>query len=129
MKPLFQRATAFASQVMFAISFTLFSLYSYAEGGGGLSSVNLPKPKSQSDGSFFGDFFAYISDGFKFGGAVASALVFMVCVVVWISEFQKVQETGKGWGKLVAFFVVGIILIIVVFWGVSKMLEVLSKVF
>lgn len=127
---LIHKTKSFFSNLLLTVSLSVYSLGAYANGSGGggsgLSSVKMPKPKTASDGSFFGDFFAFLSDGAKLSSAVISVVVFLVIASVWIGQFKKVQDTGKGWGELIAFFIVGILLVIAVYWGLARALEALT---
>lgn len=99
-----------------SLSILLYSTLSYA---------NLPTASSASgikakSNTLLSDFFDMFTKGYNIAGAIAASLVFLGCVKVWTSEFNAIQEKGQGWWRLLAFFIVGIILIIAVFWGVSE---------
>ncbi|MBC8947042.1 integrating conjugative element membrane protein [Xenorhabdus indica] len=83
----------------------------------------LPKvepPTSGSKGGFLGDLTGYFNDGIILLGLVVTAAAFVIIAGATLKTFQEVRDEKAGWGKFAGIVVVGVILLVIVIWLITK---------
>lgn len=88
----------------------------------------LPKvepPTSGSKGGFLGDLTGYFNDGIVLLGLVVTASAFVVVAGAALKTFQEVRDEKAGWGKFAGILVVGVILLVLVIWLITKSASVI----
>ncbi|MBU9819893.1 TIGR03745 family integrating conjugative element membrane protein [Rahnella sp. BCC 1045] len=67
----------------------------------------------------------YLQDGLTLGGLVIAAIAFIVVANAAISCFHHVRQGKATWTEFGTFVVIGVILVVVVIWLVTKASDIL----
>lgn len=83
------------------------------------------QPSSGGGSGVYSTLKGYLRDGLILGGLVVAAIAFIVVANAAISCFHHVRQGKATWTEFGTFVIIGVILVVVVIWLVTKASDIL----
>ncbi|AUH01885.1 TIGR03745 family integrating conjugative element membrane protein [Pectobacteriaceae bacterium CE70] len=86
---------------------------------------SIEQPTSGGGSGTYATIKGYLRDGLTLGGLVIAAVAFIVVANAAISCFHHVRQGKATWTEFGTFVIIGVILLVVVIWLVTKASDIL----